>query len=216
MMTSSRTFVLALVAFFLQSASAQPWWRKLFATREESPVLTADEANAFVKEQFSHYFTDCEKFVETFGKQFQYCDFAANKPEADCLTTQEDLMQACLVTQGAPTIIYQLDPKPIFTGITSSYNEVAIKGFQKVFGVPVPDPATGEVTVMDMCFDLVIAENLQRAGEGVESTYWKGFFSVEICGIPGAPACTCDSMTPMVSYNMPGDAPTCSDCEKTE
>ena len=200
MMLSSQTVsLLFALVVLLHGTSAQD-------------VLTAKEANAFVNAQFSHYFTDCSEFVKTFAKDFQYCDFAQNKPEVDCLTSQEDLLTACSITQGAPTIIYQLEPKPIYTGIISSYNEIAIKGFQKVHGVPYPNPETGDVTVVDMCFDLVIVENLQRSESselGIESTFWKGYFSVELCGIPGLPPCSCDSMEPLASYNM---APTCTDC----
>ena len=210
----SKTLALPVLAMLLN----EPKFVVAVHQKDQSP-LTAEETTAFVKAQFSHYFTDCQKFVKSFGNNFRYCDFAHNKPELDCLTQEEDLLGACEATQGAPTIIYELEPKPAFTGVASNYNEVAIKGFQKVFGVPVPDPATGAVTVMDMCFDMVVVETLQRAPTktlGIESTYWKGYYSVEFCGIPGAPDCSCDSRTAMVSYNMPpSPAPQCTDCDSS-
>lgn len=173
----------------------------------QDPVLLVQaETETFVDEQFSYYFTDCFKFVETFGSNFEYCDFAPGikTKKTGCITKDEDLLEACLETQGNPTNIYQLDTKPVFTGITSSYNDIAIKGFQKVFGVPVPDAATGAISILDLCFDLVVVESLQASESelGIESTFWKGYFSIEFCGIPGLPPCQCDSLTPIASYNF--------------
>ena len=167
--------------------------------------LSKADVDAFVTEQFSYYFTDCQKFLGTFGQKFEYCDFAPGiKTKKDgCFSDAEDLLAACLETEGNPTNIYQLEAKPIFTGITSSYNEIAIKGFQKVFDVPVPD-ATGQVTILDICFDFVLVEALADAPgslTGIESSFWKGYYSVEFCGIPGAPPCQCDGLPVLSSYN---------------
>ena len=175
------------------------------AVQEAVQVSQAD-AVAFVDEQFSYYFTDCQKFVDTFTDNFEYCDFAPGikTKKTGCMTKKEDLLEACLETQGAPTTIYQLDPQPVFTGTLSSYNEVAIKGYQKVNGVPSPGP-DGQVVYLNMCFDLVIVEDLEEAPEhelGVKSSFWKGYFSVELCDIPGLPECICNSLTPLVSYNQ--------------
>lgn len=142
--------------------------------------------------------------MESFGDKFEYCDFAPGaktNPQTGCITKADELLETCLETQGNPTNIYQLDAKPVFTGISSSYSDIAIKGFQKVEGVPAPDE-TGAVAFFDICFDFVIVESLQEGDEGVESTFWKGYFSFEVC-IPGLPVpCICDTLTPIASYNF--------------
>lgn len=175
----------------------------------EAEPVTKEQAIKFVEEQFAYYFTDCEKYVETYAKKFEYCDFAPpgirTNPVTGCVSKEDGLLELCLATQGSPANIYQLDTVPSFAGLTPSYNEIAIKGFQKVTGVPFPDPVTGIVSIFDFCFDFVVVESLQAAPESeldVETSYWKGYFGTEFCGVPGLPACRCDSMTPIASYNF--------------
>ncbi len=134
-------------------------------------TIGAQEATAFVQQQFANYFTNCNAFVDSFAPAFEYCD------GAPCTHERATLLNACLGTQGSQNIIHSLTVVPSSTNpFNPSYEQVAIKGKQTVF-LPL-DPTQPP---FPLCFDFVITEELKRVPQNpaaISSESWVGYYSV--------------------------------------